>query len=258
MQRLREDSELGWFFRRNLAVFLFLAIATGGLIYIYRSFDPDESRPFTVQDAADGESGASNNDSNPIYNQAAFGNVTQQFAQSPGPLRLAIVVGHGGSDPGAVCDDGLTEVQINENIAVQALAILEDAGYPVSLFGEFDPRLDGFSSDVVISLHSDSCTPLDASFTGFKTTVNQSLEADRLKNCVEQNYAAMTGLPIHAATITNDMTHYHAFNKISAESPALLLEMGFMYNDRELLTTYSDLVARGVANGILCFMNGQP
>ncbi|MEM9776793.1 MAG: N-acetylmuramoyl-L-alanine amidase [Chloroflexota bacterium] len=254
MQRLREDSELGWFLRRNLAVIVFLLIATGGLVYIYRTFDPDESRPFTVQDAAatDNSEGA-----NIGLETANFGNVSQQFAQSPGPLRLAIVVGHRGSDPGAVCDDGLTEVEINENVAVQALAILEEAGYSVSLLSEFDPRLQGFSKDMVVSLHSDSCTPLDPSFTGFKTTVNQSLEAERLKTCIEENYAQMTGLPIHSATITVDMTQYHAFNKISAESPALLLEMGFMYNDRELLTTYSDIAARGVANGILCFMNGS-
>ena len=255
MQRQTENSELRWFLRRNWAVIIFLIIAAGGMYYLYVNFNPNEGRPFTIQTGEE-PAGQSSVDG-PAYQAAAFGNVSQQFAQSPGPLRVAIIAGHRGSDSGAVCDDGLQELQINEDVASKAQVLLENTGLPVTIFGEFDERINGFSSIVLVSLHADSCTVLDPSFTGFKTSINNSPEADLLKTCMEQNYANITGLGIHDTTITDDMIFYHAFRNVSAESPALLLEMGFMYNDRELLTTRSDTVAQGVANGILCFMQSK-
>ena len=253
MQRHTENGELSWFFRRNWAVIIFLVLAAGGMYYLYINFNPEEGRPFTIQSGEE----QSNSEAGSAYQITEFGNVSQQFAQSPGPLRIALVAGHRGSDSGAVCEDGLQEVQINEDVASKAQILLESSGLPVTVFGEFDERISGFSSIALISLHSDSCTPLDPSFTGFKTTVNNSPQADLLKTCIEQNYANITGLGIHETTITDDMTHYHAFRNVSSSSPALLLEMGFMYNDRELLTTRSDTVAQAVANGILCFMQSR-
>ncbi len=258
MSRQTNDSELRWFIRRNLAVILFLVAASGGLYFLYQDFIAAEQRPFTVQEG--GQSAESVDGLAPQIGEegyVAVGNVGQQFVQSPGPLKIAIVVGHRASDAGAVCDDGLQEVMINESVAQRVLVELESEGLPVSLLSEFDARLNGFSSDLLVSLHSDSCTPLDPSFTGYKTTVNQSPQSPQLKACIEQNYAQQTGLPIHPTTITDDMIFYHAFNKVSAESPAILLEMGFMYNDRELLTTNSDAVVQGVVNGILCYLQSQ-
>lgn len=256
MQRNTEDSELGWFIRRNMAVIIFLLIAAGGMYYLYINFNPEEGRPFTIstgteRDITDAING-------PVsYEGVDFGNVSQQFVQSPGPLRVAIVVGHKGSDSGAVCDDGLQEVQINEQVANQVQASLEEVGLPVTLFGEFDERINGFSSVALISLHADSCSPLDPSFTGYKTSINASPQSELLKTCIEDNYANVTGLPLHNTTITDDMVHYHAFGDVSSDSPALLLEMGFMYNDRDLLTNRSSTVAQGITNGILCFIQSR-
>ncbi len=258
MSRQTNDSELRWFLRRNFAVILFLVMAGTGLYFLFQNFAGAEQRPFTVQTG--GESAESLDGLAPQIGEQGYvevGNVGQKFVQSPGPLKVAIVVGHRASDSGAVCDDGLTEVMINESIAQQVQVDLESQGIPVSLLSEFDTRLQGFSSDMVVSLHSDSCAVLDPGFTGYKTTVNNSPQSPQLQACMEQNYAQQTGLPIHPTTITDDMIHYHAFNKISAGSPAILLEMGFMYNDRELLTTNSAAAARGVANGIICYLQSQ-
>ena len=258
MSRNVNESEFRLFLRRNLAILAFLVVAAAGLVALYRNFSQSEDRAYTVQvggeSAIDPELAAGIAQGDSFQN---FGDVGQQFAQSPGPLRIGIVVGHRGSDSGAVCDDGLQEVQINEAVAIQVVQTLEAEGLPVSLFSEFDQRINGFSSDLLISLHADSCTPLDPSFTGFKTTVNQSPQSPLLQSCIEQNYARQTGLAIHPTTITDDMTFYHAFNNVSAESPAILLEMGFMFNDRELLTNGSAAAAAGISNGILCFLQSQ-
>ena len=258
MSRNTNESEFRLFLRRNLGILFFLIIAAVGLVTVYRNFSETEELTYSVQVGGEGAVDPnSSGGSAQGESFQAFGDVGQQFAQSPGPLKIGIVVGHRGSDSGAVCDDGLQEVQINEAIAMQVLQQLEAQGLPVSLLSEFDNRINGFSSDLLVSLHSDSCTPLDPSFTGFKTTVNQSPQAPLLQNCIEQNYARQTGLPIHPTTITEDMIHYHVFNNVSNESPALLLEMGFMFNDRELLTNGSGAAAQGITNGILCFLQSQ-
>ena len=256
MQRNTEDSELGWFIRRNMAVIIFLLIAAGGMYYLYINFNPDEGRPFTISTGSQTESN-SNVEGAVSYEGVDFGNVSQQCVQSPGPLRIALVVGHRGSDSGAVCEDGLQEVQVNEAIAAKVQASLEQVGLPVTLFGEFDERINGFSSVALVSLHADSCTPLDPSFTGYKTSINASPQSDLLKNCIEENYANVTGLTEHTTTITDDMIHYHAFRDVSNDSPAILLEMGFMFNDRDLLTIRADTAAQGISNGILCFVQSR-
>ncbi|MFT5195999.1 MAG: N-acetylmuramoyl-L-alanine amidase [Cellvibrionaceae bacterium] len=258
MQKLSKNNELGWFLRRNLAVILFLLVAASGMYYLYINFNPEVGRPFSIQTGDETENtNLSEEGQSDSTNTANFGNISQQFTQSPGPLRLALVIGHKGSDSGAVCEDELQEVQVNEAIALKVQTLLEASGIPITLFSEFDERINNFSSTALVSLHSDSCKPLDASFSGYKTTVNTSPQSELLKICIEDNYANVTGLVRHEATITDDMIYYHAFRNVSASSPALLLEMGFLFNDRDLLTTRSDTAAQGIANGILCFIQSQ-
>ena len=51
------------------------------------------------------------------------------------------------------------------------------------------------------------------------------------------------------------MTSYHTFREVHLWTPAVIIETGFMLADRELLTERPDQVARGVVNGILCFLD---
>jgi N-acetylmuramoyl-L-alanine amidase len=50
------------------------------------------------------------------------------------------------------------------------------------------------------------------------------------------------------------MTDYHTFREINRATPAAILELGFMLADREILTTRPDVLANGVTDGILCFL----
>jgi N-acetylmuramoyl-L-alanine amidase len=50
------------------------------------------------------------------------------------------------------------------------------------------------------------------------------------------------------------MTEYHAFYEIAPETPAAIIEVGFMNADRRLLTRKQDVVARGIVNGIKKFI----
>lgn len=168
---------------------------------------------------------------------------------------VALISGHRGYDTGAICDDGLMEVTVNEQITAETARLLRDAGILVQVLDEYDSALQGLRVDALVSLHADSCVPL----SGFKVASPEETlipEKDKaLRMCLEQQYAAETGLPIHPATATSDMYGYHAFQRIANGTPAAIIETGFLGGDRALLTDHADMAARGVAAGIICFLN---
>ncbi len=182
---------------------------------------------------------------------------------TPTPIptkRVGIVAGHWGYDSGAVCPDGLTEVEINLAIARLVVALLEERGYEVDLLEEFDPLLEGYRADALVSIHADSCEVPEAS--GFKVArvLHSAVpeEEDRLVECLRREYQRATGLFFHEHSITYDMREYHAFYEIAPQTPGAIIETGFMAADRELLTERQDVVAQGIAQGIICFLEGGP
>ncbi|MBN1247050.1 MAG: N-acetylmuramoyl-L-alanine amidase [Anaerolineae bacterium] len=187
--------------------------------------------------------------------------VPPEPAATPTPHvpQIGIIAGHMGSDSGAVCDDGLQEVDINLNVAQQVVAMAIDYGWEAQLLEEFDVRLNGYKADVLLSIHADSCNVPGRS--GFKMARAESSyipgAEDRLVECVSRNYAEATGLLFDAYTITYDMTRYHAYYEIDPGTPAAILETGFMLEDRELLTEGSGIVAQGIFDGLICFIEGR-
>jgi N-acetylmuramoyl-L-alanine amidase len=185
------------------------------------------------------------------------------------PLRrVGVVSGHQGiypgtglPDPGAVCEDGLTEAEVNAQIAEKVVEWLNGHGYEVDLLDEFDPRLEGYQALAVVSIHADSCEYINDSATGFKVasfSESTSVEADeRLSRCLIDRYGATTGLPYHPS-VTYDMTQYHNFREVAPGTPGVIIEVGFMYLDREFLTENADVAALGVARGLLCYLRDEP
>jgi N-acetylmuramoyl-L-alanine amidase len=72
--------------------------------------------------------------------------------------------------------------------------------------------------------------------------------------CLNREYALQTGLPQHPSSITDNMTDYHAFNQIDPHTPGAIIETGFLLDDRLLLEQKPKVVARGIAAGIMCFL----
>ncbi|HEY65045.1 MAG TPA: N-acetylmuramoyl-L-alanine amidase [Caldilineae bacterium] len=171
--------------------------------------------------------------------------------------RIGLIAGHSGYDSGAVCPDGLREVDINQAVASRTAEYLRQAGAIVDVLTEFDVRLEGYRADALLSIHSDSC--IDAS--GFKIARSEASiipsTEDLFVACLYQAYEQVTGLPRHDGSITHDMTKYHAFRVIDPKTPAAIIELGFMGGDREVLTAEQDRVAYGLAQGIICFLSGK-
>lgn len=178
---------------------------------------------------------------------------------TPHVPHIGIIAGHSGSDSGAVCPDGLQEVDVNRDIARRVVALLSQYGWTVDLLDEFDVRLNGYQADALLSIHADSCNVPNKS--GFKMTRAESSSvsaaADALVDCITRHYAARTGLTFDPYTITYDMTRYHAYYEIDHTTPAAIIETGFLLDDRELLTQHADIVAQGIADGIVCFIEGE-
>lgn len=173
---------------------------------------------------------------------------------------IGLVAGHKGNDSGSVCSDGLTEQSVNEKVAYLVQKNLVDKGFDVDVLNEFDTKLTGYQASVLLSIHSDSCDYINDQATGFKVSAALANphpdRAARLTACLKNRYSLVTGLPVHNS-ITIDMTSYHAFAEINQDTTAAIIEIGFLNLDRELLTQKSDLVAKGITDGILCYINNE-
>ena len=172
--------------------------------------------------------------------------------------QVAIISGHRGFDSGAVCaDDGLMEVVVNEGIATRVVELLQKQGVAATLLDEYDARLQGLQARALVSIHADSC--IDQS--GFKVaSAEQTVipEQDKmLVECLKKEYAAATGLDFRATTITSDMTRYHAFQRVADDTPAAIIETGYLGGDRALLVDEPDKVAEAITAGVLCFLDWQ-
>lgn len=190
-----------------------------------------------------------------------IGNPTSTARPNP---RIGIVAGHSGNDSGAVCSDalgGYKEVDINLSVASLVREDLVAEGYDVDLMAEFDPRLEGYHALAIVSIHADSCDYINDQASGFKVSAAISTkhpeQAARLTTCLRTRYSEITGLLFHSGSVTADMTNYHAFSEINSDTPAAIIETGFMNLDREILTQHPDVIAQGIASGILCFVRNE-
>lgn len=196
------------------------------------------------------------------------------------PPDIAILAGHWSRDDalgvttihdtGALCPDGLREVTINKSVADKVITILRSRGFHVDLLEEFDPRLKSVAPDyapaVFLSIHSDSCVsgPDYPYATGYKIAhaepSSNPSEDDRLVACLRRDYQVAVDpfkLAFNENTITADMTAYHAFHEIVETTPAAIVELGFMADDRLILTQHQEELARGLGLGLIAFLKGD-
>ncbi len=188
---------------------------------------------------------------------------TPTVTPTPTPPPVALLAGHsGGIDPGAICPDGLREVDVTTDVAKRVKAILEAGGYHVDVLAEFDARLNAVKRDysprAFLAIHADSCVYYASGYKVARASSSASpLEDDRLVRCVTTAYAAATLLPFHAGSITSDMTQYHGLNEINSQTPGAIIELGFLGSQHDLLKNRRALLADAIAAGLTEFLRGD-
>ncbi len=152
----------------------------------------------------------------------------------------------------------MTEAEINFNVAQQVVQGLQARGYTVDLLDEFDPRLDGYQATALVSIHSNTCQSFGEVVSGFLISSAAARAGtggtdDQIVDCIAQHYAVASGLERRLG-VTVDMTDYHTFREINRQTPAAIIELGFMLADRDVLTNRPDALANGITDGILCYL----
>lgn len=249
--------ELLTFIRNNGPLVAFLLLAVAGMFAVYFYFTPGSGSAATVLGSGDGAQDVRDEGAltASIFKPHPPAPAVMRLEQSPRPKLVGLIAGHRGNDSGTECEDGLTEVTVNSALADRVAARLREEGIPTDIIDEFDPRLESYSASALVSIHADSCDYINELATGFKISGSPITDSSSLSICIEQAYQKATALEYHPDSITPHMTDYHAFRKIAPETPAIIIEVGFLNLDREILTSGSDVVVNGLANGIVCFMD---
>jgi hypothetical protein len=186
------------------------------------------------------------------------------------PWRVGIQVGHWKSDElpeelarlrtstGARAGD-YTEAGVNLDIAQRVAALLEQRGVVVDVLPATVPIR--YDADAFVSIHADGSQSAGAHGFKIATPWRTSRAAQHLLDVLREEYAASTGMPWDDA-ITFNMRGYYAFNfrrhehAAARTTPAVIVETGFLTNaaDRAILTSQPDIVAAGIANGIMRYL----
>jgi N-acetylmuramoyl-L-alanine amidase len=121
----------------------------------------------------------------------------------------------------------------------------------------------GYVADAFVALHADSDGVGENS--GFKMAhgARRGPYEDALLNDIKDAFASATRLEYDARHVSRNMTGYFGFSwsrfqhAVAAHTPAVILEMGYLSNDddRALMLDKPDLIATGIADGVLKFLN---
>jgi N-acetylmuramoyl-L-alanine amidase len=247
---------------RSASTWLVLLFALGAIGYLLsRNASGSVGLPGLLPTIPPPQLGTAIPASSPAVTPVAIAAIERAPGATDPSRRIGIVSGHRGNDTGTICADGLTEASVNFDHATRAADILRGAGYDVDILDEKDERLKNYEALAFVSIHADSCAYINDLATGYK--VSRSVHSavpqieDRLVACLTARYKQTTGMRFNRNTITRNMTEYHGFYKIGAKTPAAIIETGFMNLDRDILTKRADDVAKGIANGVLCFLQNE-
>lgn len=189
-----------------------------------------------------------------------------------GPVRVGVQVGHlnAGDQPDELASlrystgahaHGLDEVEVNLAVAEALAARLESRGFEVDLLPATVPP--GYGADLLLSIHADSSP--DPERSGYKSAHFLPARNPReaiLKVAVDRAMFAATGLRDDDRNVSGNMLHYYAFNHrryrhtVAARTPALLVELGYLSNRRDLqLLRNPDLLAQALEQGVLRYLS---
>jgi hypothetical protein len=199
------------------------------------------------------------------------GGISAEWRRPEGPLRIALQAGHwkaaeapdeqAGLRTNGTRGGGKAEWEVNLAIAQRAARMLEEEGYAVEILPTTIPP--GYHADVFVSIHADGSPSSTAS--GYRAAAprrDRTGRAGELAAVLMDTYGEATGLPVYPL-ITRRMRSYYAFNSrrythaLHPMTVGVILETGFLTSprDRRIIVNAQDRAARGIANGVIRFLN---
>ena len=176
---------------------------------------------------------------------------------------IGIVPGHYGFDSGELCGAAynfVKESDVNLRIAVMVRDDLLKAGYSVDLMNEFDPQLADYTGLALVTIHADSCSE-ETQPSGFHvTTIGHNTypaESKRLKECLADRYRKNTELPYLGNALSFDNPNLYSFDSVNDYTTIAAIHPGYLSGDYHYLSENMDLVAHGIANGIICYVENE-
>lgn len=145
------------------------------------------------------------------------------------------------------------EVEYNVAVSKRVMAKLKPEGIDVRLYGADDVPC-GLRCDAFLALHCDGAERQDAG--GFSLGYPDHLgDTGELARCLRQSYGASTSIVFRGYNVTRSLRCYYAFSRVKARGRAVI-ELGFLTNpsERRYLLENAELVAEGVAGGLLRFL----
>ena len=154
-------------------------------------------------------------------------------SQSLKGLRVAVIVGHGGNDPGAISRQGLMEKNLTLEMAKKLQTLLKEKGAAALLSREDDRNISlddqakfaqNAKADILVSLHLNNFT--NDSINGAESFYYKPLDYD-LAKCVHDELVKQTQLANRG--LRKAMMH----NLNHTAMPGVLLEPLFLSNRKE-------------------------
>lgn len=189
-----------------------------------------------------------------------------------GPVRVGIQIGHldaqdhseelanlrystGGHSK------GINEVDINKAVALALKEELELLNIIVDIIPATVPPK--YRADLVVSLHADSSP--DSERRGYKSSAFRQTRNDydaMLKSHLDNAYFEASGLPDDDSNVSGSMLEYYAFNRrfkhsVNRKTPAVIVELGYISNESDLVFLQSDQPAQALKEGILTYLEAR-
>ncbi|MEI6181171.1 MAG: N-acetylmuramoyl-L-alanine amidase [Chloroflexales bacterium] len=154
----------------------------------------------------------------------------------------------------------LSEAALNLDIITRVKPLLEAQGVVVDILLATVPT--SYDADLFLALHADGSASGSAHGWKLATPWRASAASKLFLATMSAAYGPATGLTEDAGGVTFNMKGYYAFNfrryisAIARTTPAIILEMGFLTSatDRAVIINQPDRVARGIADGILAYL----
>lgn len=175
-----------------------------------------------------------------------------------GSKKVVLDPGHGGSDYGAI-RAGINEKDITLDVSKRVEAILHAKGINVYMTRDIDKSISlqdrtvfsaSKSPDIFVSIHVNSCVGPDA--TGLETHYYHP-ESFELAKTVHSSLISYIKSPDRGLI----KSRFYVINHTSV--PSILVEIGFLSNDRERAELVSEQrkqqTAKSIAEGIMRYLN---